>query len=247
MSEVNPPNTGSEPSSERPRYGERASATEAAAASTEPAPSIRQPEPSSSTQPAPPQFGERTDEPRYGERVAQSGSAPQNEAEPQPQYGERVAQPETPPAAPAAAAPTYKGYTPVVPGQPYPGASSAEPGQPYSGSYGQPYGASTESPQYSYGQPPSPYSQPRQPARFNTLAIVAFIVVFLSNLIGLILGIIALVQVNKTGERGRGLAIAAIVIGAVVTIAAIVIVVFYPNLISSLATYTSSSSGGTPA
>ena len=63
-------------------------------------------------------------------------------------------------------------------------------------------------------------SQPVNPApaaggRFSVLAIVAFIVAFFISILGVILGIVAVVQINRTGDRGKGLAIAAIIIGAI--------------------------------
>jgi hypothetical protein len=57
----------------------------------------------------------------------------------------------------------------------------------------------------------------------NTLAIVAFILAFLMPIVGLILGIIALVQLNSNpGEKGKGLAIAAIIISIVLPLAVVV-------------------------
>lgn len=58
---------------------------------------------------------------------------------------------------------------------------------------------------------------PAGPVPGKTLGIVAFVVSFFAALIGLILGIIALVQSKKAG-RGNGFAVAAIIIGAVATI-----------------------------
>lgn len=49
----------------------------------------------------------------------------------------------------------------------------------------------------------------------NVLAIVSFIFSFLIWPIGLILGIIALVQINKKNEGGKGLAIAAIILSSI--------------------------------
>jgi hypothetical protein len=46
----------------------------------------------------------------------------------------------------------------------------------------------------------------------NTLSIVSFVLAFLISAAGLIVGIVALVQTRKRGERGAGLAIAAIVL-----------------------------------
>lgn len=50
-------------------------------------------------------------------------------------------------------------------------------------------------------------------ARINTLAIIALICAFTLNIVGGILGIVALRQVNRTEEQGRGLALAAIIVG----------------------------------
>lgn len=63
------------------------------------------------------------------------------------------------------------------------------------------------------GVPPLPY--PTQPQRTNTLAVVSLVVAFFLGLVGIVLGIVALVQVKRSGQRGRGLAIAGIVVGAV--------------------------------
>jgi hypothetical protein len=88
---------------------------------------------------------------------------------------------------------------------------SPPPYQPQGqGPYGQqPYG------QQPYGQQPygqQPYSQPKT----NGLAIAGFVCAFLLSLVGLILSIIALNQINKSNgmQKGKGLAIAGIVIGA---------------------------------
>ena len=74
---------------------------------------------------------------------------------------------------------------PYAPYQPY---------QPY-----QPY------PPYSPFPPPEPTT--------NVLAIVGFITSFFVGLAGIICGHIALSQIKRTGEKGRGLALAATIIG----------------------------------
>jgi Domain of unknown function (DUF4190) len=51
------------------------------------------------------------------------------------------------------------------------------------------------------------------PARTNGLAIAALICSFFVSLVGVILGHIALHQIKTRGEGGRGLAIAALIIG----------------------------------
>jgi uncharacterized membrane protein len=59
--------------------------------------------------------------------------------------------------------------------------------------------------------PPAQYTDNSQ--HFNTLAILAFVLVWLTVIVGLVLGYIALSQIKRTGERGHGLALAAVVIG----------------------------------
>ncbi|MEV8213792.1 DUF4190 domain-containing protein [Leifsonia sp. NPDC077715] len=54
--------------------------------------------------------------------------------------------------------------------------------------------------------------------RWNVLAIVGFVLSFGIGIAGVVLGIIALGRISKTGERGGGLAIASIVVGALVIV-----------------------------
>ncbi|NQX04390.1 DUF4190 domain-containing protein [Rathayibacter sp. VKM Ac-2856] len=58
--------------------------------------------------------------------------------------------------------------------------------------------------------------------RYNILAIIGFIASFFVSIVGIVLGFIALSQIKRTGERGRGLAIAAVVIGFVAIIITII-------------------------
>jgi hypothetical protein len=70
-----------------------------------------------------------------------------------------------------------------------------------------------------YDQPPAPPST----GKWNVLSIVAFVISLLGfNIIAVILGFIALNQVGKSGERGKGFANAAIIIGLVTIILAII-------------------------
>lgn len=68
--------------------------------------------------------------------------------------------------------------------------------------------------------PPVPAQQPAAapapaPAeKWNVLSIIGFIIVFFGfSVISIILGFIGLSQIKKTGERGRGLALWAIILG----------------------------------
>ncbi|WP_461163561.1 DUF4190 domain-containing protein [Arthrobacter sp. R4-81] len=74
-------------------------------------------------------------------------------------------------------------------------------------------------PQYQ-GYAPAPVQ-----AKTNTLAIVALISVFFINVLGIILGHIALNQIKTTGEGGRGLAIAALIIGYLSVVIGIIVVI----------------------
>ncbi|MGN6762852.1 MAG: DUF4190 domain-containing protein [Leifsonia sp.] len=75
-------------------------------------------------------------------------------------------------------------------------------------------------PQPQYGQPGAPAA-----ARWNTMAIVAFIVTFFINIVGIILGFVALNQIKRTGEKGHGLALAAIIIGFASIVLGIIITI----------------------
>ena len=54
-----------------------------------------------------------------------------------------------------------------------------------------------------------------QKAKTNGLAIASLVCSFFCGILGIILGIVAIGQINKTNEGGKGLAIAGIAIGAV--------------------------------
>jgi hypothetical protein len=68
-------------------------------------------------------------------------------------------------------------------------------------------------PQYQTPPPPQHQGVGSAPVRTNTLAIAAFVSSFVLGPTGVILGLIALNQIKTTGERGRMLAIAALVVG----------------------------------
>jgi peptidyl-prolyl cis-trans isomerase B (cyclophilin B) len=87
-----------------------------------------------------------------------------------------------------------------------------------------PYGAYPPPPQGAY---PGYYGYPQypQPQPTNTLAIVSLACAFLFAPMGIIFGHMSMSQIKKTGEEGRGLAIAGLVIGYMITILTIVVVV----------------------
>ena len=54
--------------------------------------------------------------------------------------------------------------------------------------------------------------------RTSTLAILSLVAAFVASIAGVVLGVIALLQIRRSGEAGAGLAIAAIVVGSLVTV-----------------------------
>jgi hypothetical protein len=134
----------------------------------------------------------------------------------QPQYGQpQYGQPQY--GQPQYGQPPESGQYPQYPQPQY--------GQPQ---YGQPqYGQPPQyPPQYPppYGQPPPyGYGYAQQPVGTNGMAIASLILAFLCSLAGLITGIIALNQIGKSGQNGRGLAIAGIIVSCVSIVIAVAI------------------------
>ena len=63
------------------------------------------------------------------------------------------------------------------------------------------------------------------PQKTNTFAIVSLVSAFFVSLLGIIFGHIALNQIKKTGEGGRGLALAGTILGYVFTLAGLIAIV----------------------
>ena len=64
-----------------------------------------------------------------------------------------------------------------------------------------------------YAQQPTYLSQGVARPPLNGMAVGAFISVFFVSTVGLVLGYVALGQIKQTGEGGRGLALAAVILG----------------------------------
>lgn len=78
-------------------------------------------------------------------------------------------------------------------------------------------------PAYAAAPPPAPqYSAPPASSPGRTLGIVAFVLAFLMPLLGLILGIVALVQSSRARTK-NGLALAAVIIGAILVAIGIIV------------------------
>ena len=124
-------------------------------------------------------------------------------------------------------------------GDPPPAGYSRPPGYgPPPGGYGPPpeYGAppyGSVGPGPGYGPPPG-WGWRRRPT--NTLAVVALVLAFLGPLsvVGLGLGIAARSQIRRTGEEGENLALAAIIVGGVISTLLVAMLVFWILVLSSI-------------
>ena len=82
-------------------------------------------------------------------------------------------------------------------------------------------------PEYPTYLPPMPYPYlpgpypPYRPPQTNALAIAALICAFLFAPLGIVFGHISLSQIKRSGEEGRGMAVAGLVVGYIVTIGTI--------------------------
>ena len=118
--------------------------------------------------------------------------------------------------------------TPQDPGPPpgYPSAPGWGAGGHAPAGYGPP----------AYGQPGyPPYPPIGYPRPTNTLAILALVFAFVAAPAGLIMGIIARRQIQRTGEEGAGLALAGIIVGGIFTALFVLLIVFYVIVFAALA------------
>lgn len=104
--------------------------------------------------------------------------------------------------------------------------SSVPPQQPPGYTPQPPYGQQPYG-QQPYGQPPYGQQPYAQPASTNGLAIAAIICGFLVGPLGLIFGLIALSQIRNSGgtQKGKGLAITGVVLGALSVLYLIIIII----------------------
>ncbi|MEE1928736.1 DUF4190 domain-containing protein [Streptomyces sp. TRM 70351] len=70
-------------------------------------------------------------------------------------------------------------------------------------------------PPHPQGWPPYPYPYPAPPAPLNGLAVAALVTSLMCAFpVGFVLGLVALRQIRRTGERGRGMALAGVWVAA---------------------------------
>ncbi|WP_159796074.1 DUF4190 domain-containing protein [Puerhibacterium puerhi] len=129
----------------------------------------------------------------------------------------------TPPAAPygtPSAQPTPEQPAPYTEG----GAPSTDaPASPYEAAPSSPYGTAPAAPQAQHG---SPYGQPAAPGT-DGFAIASLVTGILgTGIVALVLGIVGLNRVKKSGQNGKGMSIAGIVLGALGIVGGIIWAIF---------------------
>ena len=97
-----------------------------------------------------------------------------------------------------------------------------------------PYGAPAYGPPPGYAPPgyggyPPYYRRPT-----NTLAILALVFAFVFAPAGLVMGIVARKQIERTGEEGSGLALAGTIVGGVFTGIWVLVIVFWIIALTAL-------------
>ncbi|RYQ01423.1 DUF4854 domain-containing protein [Bifidobacterium pseudolongum] len=129
-------------------------------------------------------------------------------------YGQPAQQPYgAPQAEPTQAMPDYGQM------QPNQYAAQEQPTQAfdYSQQGQQPYGGQIP-PQIPPQEPVVGYGAPQNNDKWNGLVIAGFVCAFLVPIVGLILSIIGMVQINKNGGKSKGMAIAGIIVSVVVMV-----------------------------
>ncbi|MCW2661515.1 MAG: hypothetical protein JWP83_2667 [Mycobacterium sp.] len=114
------------------------------------------------------------------------------------------------------------------------------PYPPPPGGYGYPP-PSGYPPQYGYPPPQSPGTNAMAIASL-VCSLFGWVCLFIGALLGVIFGFVALSQIKRTGQRGRGMAIAGIVIGSVLLVLGIAL-----WTLAAIFSHTPSMDSGEPA
>lgn len=132
-----------------------------------------------------------------------------------------------PPPPPAGGYPAQPRYDAPPGGYPPPPGYGAPGDYPGFGAPGYPtgYGTPPGYPPGGYGTPyPGGYFNPGQPQKTNVLAVSSLVVALLGllfwplGIVGVVLGVVALSQIKRTGEAGHGMAVAGTAVGAVAVV-----------------------------
>lgn len=128
---------------------------------------------------------------------------------------------ETPSTSSASPTPPESPLSPTTPPQQQAAPQYAPPAAPQYGAPQPQHGAPPAAPQY-VPQTTVPPSQ-----KTNVLAILSIIFAFVFSIAGIVLGHMALGQIKKTGEGGRGLAMTGLILSYVFTFIGLIIAIFY--------------------
>lgn len=85
--------------------------------------------------------------------------------------------------------------------------------------------------------PGAPYGRPQLPttmAHTNAFAVVAIILAFIQPIAGIVFGHLALGQIKRNGDSGRGLALTGLILGYLYVAFIVMFVLFYVSLIAIL-------------
>jgi hypothetical protein len=172
-------------------------------------------------------FGQQNQPPQYGQ--PQYGQQPPQYGQP-PEYGQQQPQPGQPPEYGQQPPPYGQQQPPQYGQQPPPyGQQPPQYGQQPGGQFGTPPGYSPYGGPAGYG--------PGAVARTNPLAITSLVcgiaqfilVIFAAPALGgiaaIITGVIGMKQIAQRGERGRGLAIAGIILGGIGVLLEIILII----------------------
>ncbi|UYN83338.1 MAG: DUF4190 domain-containing protein [Microcella sp.] len=77
---------------------------------------------------------------------------------------------------------------------------------------------------------PTPYASAPAGPKTNTLAIISLVLAFFISLGAVICGHIALGQIKRTGEGGRGLAIAGLILGYLGLLVGLLVIIFWASI-----------------
>lgn len=85
-----------------------------------------------------------------------------------------------------------------------------------------------------YQQPvvPAAYSTPTTLAYTNTYALISIVLAFLAPIAGIVFGHLALGQIKRNGDAGRGLALTGLIVGYAYFVMIAIIVILYIGVIA---------------
>ncbi len=152
------------------------------------------------------------------------GDKPTNEGPQQPSPGGYEAPPIEqaplfPPPPPYGGGYSAPGYPPPPPGYPAAGPAYPPPYPPPPPEYGAPYPGG-------YGPPMAPAGGTNPLAIFSLVASCVGLLCGFGSIIGIVLGVIAMNQIKKTGQQGRGLAVAGVAVGAISLVISVIWMAF---------------------